>query len=315
MPFILIKGTFHILGKQPDGDSVRFKAKNKNLWKKLTTEDGKPVTKDLTSKADGTVQLRIESIDALETHYQGKHQPMGLAKDATLHILGLLGFKNVQLGPAGKEVISVDNDGVEGYILTRYIDNPLFARPVAFVFAGKTNIKDGRDDIRLETKSAKNKKAPYLLLEESINYKMMQSQLVYPVYYNTLFFDLRNEFTKALKSARNKKVKLWHPTTGDKTNKGFKAIKLVDLEGNEVIFPKLFRRLADFHTSNKLGYAKTLKNFKEKFLPPKGDIVEIMPINHTTDALDFLIDVISVNKLRLKYLPEDLKFFQPKPKK
>lgn len=50
MSFILIKGTFHILGKEPDGDSVRFKANNKAHWKKLTTEDGKPVTKDITSK-------------------------------------------------------------------------------------------------------------------------------------------------------------------------------------------------------------------------------------------------------------------------
>ncbi len=305
MSFILIKGTFHILGKQPDGDSVRFKATNKKLWKKLTTEDGKPVTKDLTSKVDGTVQLRIESIDALETHYQGKHQPMGLAKNATLHILKLAGFKNVKLGPSQKVVVGVDKDGIEGYILTRYIDNPLYARPVSFIFAGKTSLPDGKDNVFFTVP----------MLRNSINYKMMQSGFVYPVYYNTLFFDLRNELTRALKTVRKKKINLWNATTGDKTNKGFKAIKLVDLEDNEVVFPKLFRRLADFHTSQKLGYAKTLKNFKEKFLPAKGDIVEIMSINHTTDALDFLIDVINASKLKLKYLPEDLKFFQPKPKK
>jgi endonuclease YncB( thermonuclease family) len=305
MSFILIKGTFHILGKQPDGDSVRFKPQNKNLLKKLTTEDGKPVTKDLTSTVDGTVQLRIESIDALETHYQGKHQPMGLAKAATLHILGLIGFKNVQLGPSEKVVTAVDNDGIEGYIFTRYIDNPRYGRPVAFVFPGKTNLPDGKDNVFLSA----------AILRTSINYKMMQSGFVYPVYYNTLFFDLRNEFTKALKIVRAKKINLWKPGTGDSTNKGFKAIKIVDLEDNEVIFPKLFRRLADFHTAKNLGYTKTLKNFKEKFLPSKGDIIEIMSINHTTDALDYIIDVVSTSKLKMKYLPEDLKFFQPKPKK
>lgn len=305
MSFIIIKGTFHILGKEPDGDSVRFKANNKALWKKLTTESGKPVTKDITSKTDGTVQLRIESIDALETHYKGKNQPMRLAQPATLKILSLLGFRNVQLGPSGKKVTAVDNDGVPGYILTRYIDNPLYSRPVAFVFAGASNLPDGKDNVFLDVP----------LLRKSINYKMMQSGLVYPVYYNTLFYDLRNAFTSALNIARQNKQHLWHKQLGDSTNTGFKAIKLVDLEDKEIVFPKLFRRLADFHGDKKITYPKTLKNFKEKYLPPKGDVVEIMPINHTTDALDYLIDVVSTSKLRLKYKPEELKFFQPRPKK
>lgn len=304
MGFILVKGTFHILGKEPDGDSVRFKATNKNLWKRLTTESGKSITKDITSKTDGTVQLRIESIDALETHYKGRHQRMDLAMPATLHILSLLGFKNVQLGPSGKKVVHVDNDGIPGFILTRYIDNPLYGRPVAFVFSGTTNLPDGNDTF-LSTS----------LLRKSINYQMMQSGLAYPVYYNTLFFDLRNEFNKALKSARSKQKNLWRKPDGDKTNIGFNAVKVVDLEDKEVVFPKLFRRLMDFYAANDLGYTKSLINFKEKFLPAKGDVVEIMPINHTTDALDFVIDVIGSKKLRLKYMPEELKFFQPRPKK
>lgn len=304
MPFILIKGTFHIVGKQPDGDSVRFKAANKNNWKKLTTESGKPVTKDITATTDQTVQLRIESIDALETHYKGNHQSLAQSTVATKYLLGLLGFKNVTFGPSGIIVTSAAKDGVEGYILTRYIDNPLYSRPVSFVFTGKTSMADGKDDVFLDKD----------LLRKSVNYKMMQAGFVYPVFYNTLFYDLRNEFISALKSAKNKKKNIWHPTTGDSTNKGFKAVKLVDLEDKEIVFPKLFRRLADFHNAKSLGYAKTLKNFKEKYLPPKGDILEIMSINHTTDALDFVIDVVSANKLRLKYLPEDLKFFQPKPK-
>ncbi|MGQ0740044.1 MAG: hypothetical protein ACT4OJ_13415 [Bacteroidota bacterium] len=304
MPFTLIKGTFHVLGKQPDGDSIRFKANNKANWKKLTTEAGKPVTADLTSPSDGTVQLRIEAIDALETHYKGNHQPMKPATDATLQLLKLIGFTSVQLGPSGKVVTGVAQDGLPGYILTRYIDNPLYKRPVAFAFAGSTPLGDGREDIYLDKQ----------MLRRSVNYKMMQAGFVYPVFYNTLFYDLRNELISALKKARQNKKNIWHPTTGDSSNKGFRAIKLVDLEDKEIVFPKLFRRLADFHNAKSLGYAKTLKNFRNKFLPPKGDIVEIMSISHTTDALDFVIDIVSVNKLKLKYLPEDLKFFQPKPK-
>jgi hypothetical protein len=32
MPFLVIKGTFHIEGYSPDGVSVRFRADNKEHW-------------------------------------------------------------------------------------------------------------------------------------------------------------------------------------------------------------------------------------------------------------------------------------------
>ena len=96
MPFTLIVGTFHIMRKSPDGDSMRFKAKRKANWSKLS---GPPV--DLNSQ--NQAQLRFEGIDALETHYT--------------------------VGPPG-----VRKDGVAGYILSRAAER--FRRPVAFVFAG-----------------------------------------------------------------------------------------------------------------------------------------------------------------------------------
>ena len=35
MSFIAIRGTFHVVGYSPDGDSVRFKAANNNHWSSL----------------------------------------------------------------------------------------------------------------------------------------------------------------------------------------------------------------------------------------------------------------------------------------
>jgi len=63
MAFFLIKGTFHVKGYSPDGDSIRFRARNPDNWKKLS---GPAVALN----ARGHAQLRIEAIDALETHYQ-----------------------------------------------------------------------------------------------------------------------------------------------------------------------------------------------------------------------------------------------------
>ncbi len=65
MSFNLIKGTFHVVGYSPDGDSIRFQANDRNKWNLL---EGPPVQPN----ARGHVQLRIEAIDTLETHYLGK---------------------------------------------------------------------------------------------------------------------------------------------------------------------------------------------------------------------------------------------------
>ena len=35
MPFVAIKGTFHVIGYSPDGDSVKFEANRAGNWSKL----------------------------------------------------------------------------------------------------------------------------------------------------------------------------------------------------------------------------------------------------------------------------------------
>ena len=67
MSFKVIKGTFHVVGYSPDGDSIRFKADKESNWDLLKGPKVK-----LNSKKHA--QLRIEAIDTLETHYKGEHQ-------------------------------------------------------------------------------------------------------------------------------------------------------------------------------------------------------------------------------------------------
>src|SRR4051812_14468705 len=66
MPFSLIKGTFHVAGYSPDGDSIRFQADDKSLWAKLSGPPAKLNAREHT-------QLRFEAIDTLETHYANFH--------------------------------------------------------------------------------------------------------------------------------------------------------------------------------------------------------------------------------------------------
>lgn len=60
MTFQAIKGTFHVVGYSPDGDSIRFKADNPGRWQDLAGR--------VKLNTKGHAQLRIEAIDTLETH-------------------------------------------------------------------------------------------------------------------------------------------------------------------------------------------------------------------------------------------------------
>ena len=78
MRFVSIRGTFHVVGYSPDGDSIRFWAHNNDQWKKV---DGPKVKRN----GRGHAQLRFEAIDTLETHYKGEHQPIEYAKKPPTH--------------------------------------------------------------------------------------------------------------------------------------------------------------------------------------------------------------------------------------
>ena len=94
MPFTLIKGTYHVVNYSPDGDSIRFMPANPALLQQLSGP--KP-----TINARGHVQLRIEAIDALETHYSPPsgggplHQPLALAQAARMALLDFVNITNV----------------------------------------------------------------------------------------------------------------------------------------------------------------------------------------------------------------------------
>jgi len=61
----VIAGRAVLVGKQPDGDSVRFVPDDATLLTGLKNGDRVRVS------GDGSVQLRFDGIDAPELHYQG----------------------------------------------------------------------------------------------------------------------------------------------------------------------------------------------------------------------------------------------------
>ncbi len=151
MPFYAIPGTYHVKGLSPDGDSIRFKATNPDHWDLL---DGPAVRVDSKQRA----QLRLEAIDALETHYRAGgrtwHQPKEFANAATDRLLDMVGIKNVVWPPSRYRVRSAD-DGTHGYILSRTAER--YRRPVSFAYAGRCPYKPGEGGESERVKAAKER--------------------------------------------------------------------------------------------------------------------------------------------------------------
>ncbi len=279
MSFKVIKGTFHIVGYSPDGDSVRFQAGNISRWELLK---GRKVK--LNSK--NHAQLRIEAIDTLETHYKKEHQPKQFADSATNYLFKLLGIKNVVWNASGSRVRSAA-DGVPGYIVARAAER--YGRPVAFVFAEMKNFEDGQE-IYLNNKTVR----------KSVNFKMLSKGLAYPTFYDGMFYDLRELFAKATVKARNSKLGVW---SEDRTNK-FTCIEgISDVTDTHVLLPKLFRRMTAYLKKNKSFDANDFIAQLEK----KSEKVLVLNILHFTH-LDNILLVNKQGAIKLKHKPENLVF-------
>jgi len=286
MPLNIIKGHYRIVGSEPDGDSVRFYPLDRNAFTRL----------HLRARVNrtGGAQLRLDAIDALETHYAPRlhggflqHQPVGLAHAAADDLLKLLGFDQVERD--GEKVTAATPEQVEGYILTRFADK--YGRPVCFAYPGTHDVAD---------------LAPVLidpdLLERSGNYQLIAKGLVYPTYYSKLFPDLRRHFTDAAARARKAKRGVW---ADDATTSGAKITGLDALTDRLVILPKLFRRLIDYLA---LGAGSTSLDGFIDFLAARDDRLFTLPDGHAT-GFDNITEVTG-QTVGLTLPPEDLVFLE-----
>ncbi len=278
MPFVLIEGTFHIQGYDPDGDSIKFRARNKANWRKLKG-------RRLRLNKSEHVQLRFEGVDALEVHYNGTHQPLNFANQATDYMLTVLGITDVRWKLDRSEVLSVD-DGSPGYILARRTDK--HGRPVAFVFAGGSGKRDG-SAVFLNTK----------ILRKSVNYKLLAEGLAYPMYYDGLFSDLRDAMTMAVGRARHADRGIW---PYDWTTVGVLVKSIESISNEYVVMPKLFRRMVNY-----LENQSSIRGLKDH-LSRNPERILILSTGHVTN-LDTVIEERG-RTVQLTTAPEDLVFFR-----
>jgi hypothetical protein len=260
MPFTLIKGKFVPKFGLPDGDSVRFKADDPIFWLKLK---GRTVDMNFENR---TVQTRFEGIDAIE---KGAIEP--LSSKAKNSMLSLINFdENTNQKPTG-------------YVLSRMTDP--HGRPICFAFSGNIDKNDG-SEVFLDQ----------ALVRQSVNYKQMAAGFSYPLYYNTLFGDLRETFNEALNLAKQSSSGYW-PT--DVTMEGVAVTDITSLSAINPIWPKLWRRLDE--------YLPTHHNLDDFiiWLEATGERVDIL----STMEQKGLEDIVNVqgDRVNLNEKPENLR--------
>jgi endonuclease YncB( thermonuclease family) len=285
----LINGEFRIIGASPDGDSIRFYPTNTDAFNDAHIF--------VRANAAGGVQLRLDAIDALETHYRPPgspvmwHQPTGLGLGAGDRLLGLLGFSDVQRD-AEFVVTAATPEAVPGCILTQFGDK--YGRAVSMAFAGAWQGSEADGNL-VFLRADK--------LHDSVNYQLVAEGLAYPTFYSKLYYDLRGELAAAAVAARSAGDGVW---AEDVTLPGLALTDRDDLSTQIVIMPKLFRRLTEYLALDETG-GVDLGGLKA-FLEVKADRLFTIPDGQATH-FDTLIDVQG-DRVRLTTPPEQIVFIE-----
>ncbi|MFD9407567.1 nuclease [Streptomyces sp. NPDC059989] len=285
MPMLLIKGSYHVIGARPDGDTVHFAPDDIAAWSLV------PGPHKVEHNAAGRAKLRLDAVDALETHYSRTgpevHQPLRFAREARDELLMWLGFTHVQR-QENETVTAAAPQTVPGWILTRGAGRD--HRCIALAGKGAPPGTSGTE-IMVDPE----------LLKTTANHHLLAAGLAYPTYYTNLFPDLRDELTAAAHRAQAPAKGLW---TKDVTTSGATVTGISSLteDAGAVILPKLFRRLVDYLN---LG-DPDLSGF-EAFLAQAQDRFWILSTGHHTTGLDAVVEVLD-SKVRMTHPAEDLVF-------
>jgi hypothetical protein len=236
MSYTLLRGSFVIRypdlprqGPEPDGDTVKFRPDTPALVEALPRRSGTPP--DINARG---ISVRLEAIDALETHFGETHQELAGANAARDELLRQLGFTNVVFfDDLPNKVLSADQDAVRGHVLSNGIDGN--GRLIAFVYPGE---HPGPDGMTVFVDEA--------LVDQSLNAQLLAAGQAYPAFYATLPADLRTHLTKVSEAARAAQppIGIWPRSTADPN--GPATIANLDAAEQQVIWPKLFRRIVPY---------------------------------------------------------------------
>jgi endonuclease YncB( thermonuclease family) len=274
--YLVIKGSFVIIGKSPDGDSVRFRPDQADLLKKL-----KRGYKIQPSK-DGTVQLRFEAIDAPELHYIGEQQPLGAeARDLLLHLLGFNDFTPDK----NDKITFAQPQEIRGGILSQAAE--VNGRPVSYAFL-EAELNAFNDGERIAIGDA--------LLGASLNANVLQAGMAYYTVYSSQPQSHQIFMRGLAQQAKEAGLGIWQV---DRTAE-FTLVNLDDVTQQQLILPKLFRRCVAYLRDRDKGFSGTLHQWL--LANPNEDDAISIGSRRTT-----LSSVIEVNGNQVRVLFDPLK--------
>jgi endonuclease YncB( thermonuclease family) len=231
------------VGKSPDGDSIRFRPAQPQLVRGLVNGDR------ARSSSDGTFQLRLDGIDAPETHYNGLAQP--LADPARDELLAWVGFTGVRW--VGDQVSASTPASIPAAILTGLVD--LNGRPVAFL------LRDGfpPDGTQAEVD-----------LGATANAALLRSGAAYGTLYGSTAAELRDGMRALAREARTAGLGVW-PLDA---SRGFALSSQASVgPQGSLVLPKLFRRCTDYLRSRRSR--ETLPEWMARLGDQEDDLVGV----------------------------------------
>jgi hypothetical protein len=242
--FTVAIGTVTIMGKSPDGDSIRFTPDD------IDTLRGLPNGDRIRPATDGSVQLRLDAIDAPETHYAGQHQPFAAA--ARDELVGFAGFTGVRYDSSGI-VVAGEPEERTALIAAKLVET--HGRPVCYLF---TNLR--ALDPPLPWSEGQIVDLDDTRVDQTVNAHMVRTGRAYTTVYSSTPPALREWFTDLARRSQSTAASVW----ADDHSHGFDLVDRSSIgEQGVLILPKLFRRATDYLTARQHGFTGTFRDWIE----------------------------------------------------
>jgi len=285
-PFLLaLHGELTVVGKSPDGDSMRFIPKTPALLDELARADRKRIT-----VSDGSVQLRLEGIDTPETHFGKFAQPLG--DGARDWLLEHTGFTDVAFDASGK-VTTATPPKRPAVVLSKAFDPN--GRPISYLLVDDSDPPPDGEFVEVDAD----------MLRRTVNAASLSAGEAYLTLYSSTPARHRRTLRAIATDAREQRLGVW---AADQSQN----FELLDHDSlapptGALILPKLFRRCTDYIKAREGGFAGTLPDWlvaasatgrrPENDLLLIGGITEVSlasVVQHLNDRIRFTADLLDI---------------------
>lgn len=259
--FTAFHGAVYAVGFKPDGDTLTFKPDQPAAMAALPDSDGQPGRVVYDTERNGAASVRLQGVDALETHYQpsvadprppgastpstpkpsagNHHQRLDLARGAAHALLGQLGvvatdadwhswgyLRRVTVG--GAAVDDKFQEGARAIVVSNGVDRN--GRVLGWIFPSRAGLGEGEvlSEAALEAR-----------LGDCVNLALLSQGWAYPYFYYTLSAGLRGELSYRSSLAQRYRRGIW---AHDASAAGV-ALPTLDALEQAVLHPYLFRKL------------------------------------------------------------------------